>query len=173
MNASGSNGVLLGKAQVMRNLPSGRRDRVLAAIEIPALGVWLGALAGFAFVSAPLAFKIVAPLDIGRFAALTAESIAALTVWGYVLGGIAIVVTLVRSATAGDRVWDFSRAGLIVLALALATYEQRAIVPAMTGIADVRGAEYRALHQQSTFLYGGVVLLVLAALVLAAARRDD
>ena len=63
----------------MRELPSGRRDRVLAAIEIPALGVWLGALAGFAFVSAPLAFKIVAPLDIGRFAALTAESIAALT----------------------------------------------------------------------------------------------
>jgi hypothetical protein len=133
----------------MRNIPSGRRDRVLAAIEIPALGIWLGALAGFAFVSAPQAFRIVGSSDIGRFAALTAGSIATLTIWGYVLGAIAIVVTLIRSASAGDRVWDFSRAALIVIALALATYEQRAIVPAMTAISDVRGAEYRDLHARS------------------------
>jgi len=78
----------------MRNTPSGLRDRVLAAIEIPVLGIWLGALVGFAFVSAPLAFRIVAPLDVARFAALTAQTIATLTVWGYVLGGIAIVAAI-------------------------------------------------------------------------------
>ncbi|HEY0614449.1 MAG TPA: DUF4149 domain-containing protein [Candidatus Elarobacter sp.] len=157
----------------MRELPSGRRDRVLAAIEIPALGIWLGALAGFAFAVAPLAFRIVAPLDVSRFAALTSQIIGVLTVWGYVLGGVALVVALFRSAGAADRTWDFARAGLVVIALALATYQQRAIVPAMAATSDVRSAEYRALHDRSTRVYGGVVLAVLGALIIAAARRPD
>ncbi|MDB5073694.1 MAG: hypothetical protein JWM87_4805, partial [Candidatus Eremiobacteraeota bacterium] len=38
---------------------------------------------------------------------------------------------------------------------------------------DVRSPEYHALHQRSTQVYGGVVLLVFVALVAAAARRDD
>ncbi|HEY0393216.1 MAG TPA: DUF4149 domain-containing protein [Candidatus Elarobacter sp.] len=157
----------------MRSFPTGGRDRVLAAVEIPALGVWLGALAAFAFAFAPLAFRIVAPLDVGRFAALIAQTIGTLTLWGYVLGGIALVVTVLRSVPAGDRRWDLARAALIVVALALATYQQRAIVPAMATVADVRSAEYRELHARSTTVYGGVALAVLAALVLAAARRDD
>lgn len=157
----------------MRSSPSGQRDRVLAAIEIPALGVWLGALAAFAFAVAPLAFRIVAPLDPGRFAALIAQTIGTLTLWGYVLGGIALVVTVLRSIPASDRRWDLARAALVVVALALATYQQRAIVPAMAAVADVTSAEYRALHARSTRVYGGVALAVLAALVLAAARRDD
>jgi hypothetical protein len=162
-----------GKCAAMRNTRSGLRDRVLAAIEIPALGVWLGALAGFAFVSAPLAFRIVAPLDVARFAALTAQSLAALTLWGYVLGAVAIAAALVRAFAAADRTWDLARAALAVVALALATYEQRAIVPAMTATADVRSPEYQALHRRSTQVYGGVVLLVLASLVLAAGRREE
>jgi hypothetical protein len=159
----------------MRKPPSGQRDRVLAAIEIPALGLWLGALAGFAFISAPLAFRIVAPLDVTRFAALTAQALGTLTLWGYVLGGVAIVVVVLRSAGAGDRTWDFGRAVLLAAALALAAYEQQAIVPAMamSAVADVRSPEYRALHQRSTQVYGAVVVLVFAALILAAVRRDD
>jgi hypothetical protein len=157
----------------MRKPPSGRRDRVLAAIEIPALGIWLGALAGFAFVTAPLAFRTVAPLDAGRFAALIGQSIGTLTQWGYVLGGVAIVVALLRSVWAGERTWDFARAGLIALALILAAYQQNAIVPAMTATTDVRSDDYHALHQRSTEVYGAVVLLAFAALILAAARRDD
>ncbi len=74
----------------MRRDASGPRDRVLAAIEITALGIWLGALLGFAFVAAPLAFRLIAPLDVGRFAALTAGQLAVLTKWGYTLGGIAL-----------------------------------------------------------------------------------
>jgi hypothetical protein len=157
----------------MRKPPSGQRDRVLAAIEIPALGVWLGALVGFAFVSAPLAFRIVAPLDVGRFAVLTAQTLGSLTLWGYALGGIAIVVVLLRSAGAGDRTWDFGRAVLLALALGLAAYQQQSIVPAMVSATDVRSEEYRALHQRSTQVYGVVVVLVFAALILAAVRRDD
>ncbi len=157
----------------MRNDPSGRRDRVLAAIEIPALGIWLGALAGFAFVSAPLAFRLVAPLDVTRFAALTAQSLAVLTTWGYVLGGLAIAAAVLRALFAGDRVWDFVRILLVALALGLATYEQRAIVPAMAASTDVRSAAYHDLHGRSSEVYGVVVLLTLVTLVLAAVRRDD
>ena len=157
----------------MRNDPSGRRDRVLAAIEIPALGVWLGALVAFAFIFAPAAFRVVAPLDVARFAALIAQSLGTLTGWGYVLGGIAIVVGLLRASSAGDRIWDFVRVLLVMLALGLATYDQRAIVPAMTATVDVHSQAYRDLHNRSTLVYGGVVLLALAALILAAARRDD
>jgi Domain of unknown function (DUF4149) len=157
----------------VKNLPSGRRDRVLAAIEIPALGIWTGALLGFAFVFAPLAFHVVAPLDIARFAALVAQSVAGLSTWGYALGALAFVAAILRAAVAGDRRWDLARAALVVVALGLTAYQQHTIVPTMTAIRDVRGTEYRALHRRSTTVYGGVVLLVLGALVLSAARRDE
>jgi hypothetical protein len=157
----------------MRRAASGRRDRILAAIEIPALGIWLGALVGFAFASAPLAFRFVAPTDLAHFAALIAATIDRLTTWGYVLGGIAILAALARSVTAGDRTWDAIRVALVVLALGLATYERRVIVPEMEAIADVFSPAYQALHARSSSVYGGVVLLDLIALVLAASRRED
>jgi hypothetical protein len=65
------------------------------------------------------------------------------------------------------------RAALIALALGFAAYQQRAIVPAMAATSDVSGARYHALHAQSTLVYGCVVVLIAAALVLAAVRRDD
>jgi hypothetical protein len=173
MNASGSRGVLLGKGAVMRSYASGRRDRVLAAIEIPALGIWLGALVGFAFVTAPLTFRIVAPLDVGRFAVLIAATLGQLTMLGYFLGGIALVAAIVRARYAGDRTWDVVRILLIAIALGLATFEERAIVPAMQRITNVASPQYHALHARSSQIYGAVVLLDLAALVLVALRRDE
>jgi len=157
----------------VRISPSGRRDRVLGAIETPALGIWCGALVGFAFVSAPLAFHIVGAFDVARFAALTAATLAQLTICGDVLGGVAIVAALVRAAGAGERAGDLLRALLVAAALGLATYQQRTIVPAMQSIADVRSPDYRALHVRSSAVYGGVVLLVLVALVASALRREE
>lgn len=157
----------------MRRDASRSRDRVLAAVEIVALGIWLGALIGFAFVSAPLAFHIVAPLDVGRFAALTAGQLALLTKWGYALGGSAVLVALLRAVRAGDRTWDLARAACVALALLLSTYHQRVIVQAMLSSPDLGSPAYHALHARSTQVYGAVVLLGLIALVLAAARRDD
>jgi hypothetical protein len=157
----------------MRSMRSGRRDRVLAAIEIPALGIWLGALAGFAFISAPLTFHALASLDGRRFADLTAHTLAVLTLWGYVLGAIAIVTALLRAASAGDRTWDLVRAVLVAVALGLATYEQRAIVPLMQAMTDLHDPAYHALHQRSMLVYGAVAILVLVTLVVAAARRDE
>ncbi|GEM_PF-1348451 len=157
----------------MREIPGQRRDRVFAAIEIPALGIWLGALLGFAFVSAPLAFRIVAPLDLARFAELTAASIGRLTIWGYVLGGIAIVAAFVRAIDAADRTWDAVRLLLMVGALALVTWERQSVVPQMQAMTDLRSAEYRALHTRSSEIYGGAALLAFIALVLAAARQPE
>jgi hypothetical protein len=158
---------------MMRSAASGRRDRVLAAIELPALGIWLGALLGFAFISAPLSFRIVAPLDLARFASLTAATLGELTLWGYALGGIAILAALARAIDAGDRVWDAVRIVLVALALGLVTYEQRAIVPAMQATTDLTSAAYHELHANSSAVYGVVVLLVFVTLVLAATRHDQ
>jgi len=158
---------------MVRRDASGRRDRILAAIEILALGIWVGGLVAFAFVFAPLAFRLIAPPDVARFAALTARTLGALTQWGYALGGIAVLTALLRAIEAGDRVWDVVRAGLVVLALGLATVEQRAIVPRMEATTDVRSEAYRALHQESTQIYGGALILALAALALAASRREE
>jgi hypothetical protein len=149
-----------------------RIDRILAAIEIPALGLWLGALCGFAFIFAPIAFRIVAPLDVGRFAELTSAILAALAIMGYICGGVAIVMALWRSREAGDRIFDFVRALLIAVALGLIWFQTRSIVPAMAAVSDVTSAQYHALHSRSTIVYGGVVVLGLVAIVMAAARRE-
>lgn len=150
-----------------------RTDRILAAVEIPALGLWLGALCGFAFIQAPAAFAIVGQTDVAKFAALTTANLHALAIVGYACGGIAIVMALVRSRSAGDRTFDFVRALLVLIALGLVWLESATIVPAMSQITDVHSAEYHALHGRSTMVYGGVVLLALAALVMTALRRDN
>jgi hypothetical protein len=149
-----------------------RIDRILAAIEIPALGLWLGALCGFAFIFAPIAFRIVAPVDVGRFATLTSAILKALAIMGYVCGGVAILMALARSREAGDRTFDFVRALLVAGALGLVWFETRTIVPAMASVSDVSSPQYHALHTRSTLVYAGIVLLGLGAIVMAAARRE-
>jgi hypothetical protein len=147
-----------------------RLDRLLAAIEIPAIGLWLGALCGFAFLFAPNAFHLVP--DVSQFASLTAANLRELAIVAWVCGGIAIVIALVRSRDAADRTNDIVRAALIVVALGLVAYETFGIVPAMTAMTDLHSAAFDDLHQQSSRVYGGVVVLALAALVLAAVRGD-
>jgi hypothetical protein len=147
-----------------------RLDRLLAAIEIPAIGLWLGALCGFAFLFAPNAFRLVP--DVAQFASLTAANLRALALVAWACGGLAIVIALVRSRDASDRTNDIVRAGLIAIALGLVAYETFAIVPAMTALTDLHSAAFEDLHQQSSRVYSGVVLLALAALVLAAVRGD-
>jgi hypothetical protein len=147
-----------------------RLDRVLAAVEIPAIGLWLGALCGFAFIFAPAAFAGIP--DVSQFATLIAANLRTLAELGAICGGLAIVVALIRSFDAADRTNDIVRAGLLLVALLLVAYETFAIVPAMAAIADLHSPEYAALHGRSSQVYGGVVLLALAALVMAAVRGD-
>jgi hypothetical protein len=147
-----------------------RLDRILAAVEIPAIGLWLGALCGFAFIFAPAAFRIVP--DLTQFADLTVTNLRILAYVGAVCGVLAIVVALVRSFDAADRTNDIVRAALILIALLLVAYETFAIVPAITAIPDVHSADFAALHERSSQVYGGVIVLAFAALVMAAVRGD-
>ncbi len=148
-----------------------RLDRVLAAVEIPALGLWLGALCGFAFIFAPAAFRVVT--DLTQFAALTAANLRTLAIAGYVCGAGAVVLALARSREASDRTNDLVRALLVLIALGAITYEMAAIVPAMAAIPDVHSDAYHALHSRSTAVYGSAVVCVAAALVLAAVRTES
>jgi hypothetical protein len=150
-----------------------RTDRILAAVEIPALGLWLGALCGFAFLFAPVAFRIVGGTDVARFATLTATVLAALAPAGYVCGGLAILIALVRSREAGERTFDFTRALLILIALGLIWYQTAAIVPAMAATTDFTSAAYHSLHERSRIVYGAALALGLVALIMAAARKDS
>jgi hypothetical protein len=145
-----------------------RTDRILAAIEIPALGIWTGAQIGFAFLFAPIAFKAIG--DPVRFGSVVAPVFAALGPFGYVCGGIALVVAIARATRADDRTADIFRALAIVIALGLLVYHQTTIVAAMAAIPDVSSAAYHALHDRSRLVYGGVLLLCLGALIAAAAR---
>ena len=147
-----------------------RLDRILAAVEIPAIGLWAGALCGFAFIFAPAAFRIVP--DVTQFASLTAANLRILGDVGAVCGGIAIVCALVRSIDAADRTNDIVRVALLLIALLLVAYETFAIVPALTAMTDVHSAQFAGLHQRSSQIYGGAVLLAVAALVMAAVRTD-
>ena len=147
-----------------------RLDRVLAAVEIPAIGLWLGALCGFAFIFAPNAFHIVS--DVTQFASLTEANLRILALVGVICGAIAIVVALVRSLDASDRTNDIVRAVLLAVALGLVAYETLAIVPAMTALPDLHSAAFEQLHQQSSRVYGGVLILTFAALIMAAVRGD-
>jgi hypothetical protein len=147
-----------------------RLDRLLAAVEIPALGLWLGALCGFAFIFAPAAFRIVT--DPGQFAGLIVSNLQTLALAGAACGGLAFVVALVRSFDAADRTNDIVRAALILVALLLVWYETAGIVPALSAIADVQSSAFAELHQRSTQIFGGIVVLVLAALVMATVRGD-
>jgi hypothetical protein len=42
----------------------------------------------------------------------------------------------------------------------------------MAAVSDVGSPQYHALHYRSTLIYGGVILLGLIAIVMAAARRE-
>jgi hypothetical protein len=145
-------------------------DRVLAAVEALGAACWTGASAGFAFVSAPLAFELVEDRD--AFARLTERSLARLAALANVSGGIAVAAAALRGAPL--------RAGAGMTALTLITYHQRAIVPEMTRLQvemgslngvtddDPRRAAYRAAHRTSTRVFGGALLLGVLQLALAA-----
>ncbi|MBC5810824.1 MAG: DUF4149 domain-containing protein [Candidatus Eremiobacteraeota bacterium] len=128
------------------------------------MAVWIGALAGFAFVFAPLAFHTVT--NVAQFARLVAASIHALTLLGLVCGAIAVAMALVRGRSSAQRWSSPARALLIAAAVGFAAYDAYAIVPHMEHLVP-RTAAYRALHDASSRLYGGALLLATVALVLA------
>ncbi len=148
---------------------------VLTALEVAATALWTGASAGFAFISAPVAFKTVGDRD--QFASITEQSLARLTTCANIAGGIAVAAAAIRQAPL--------RASLGTTALSLLAVHQRLIVPAMTRAQAAMGSlndvpeehpqriAYRSLHQQSTRIFGAALLLGAAQLMLAATAASD
>jgi hypothetical protein len=154
-------------------------ERTFTVIEALTLALWVGALAGFAFVFAPIAFGIVS--DVEQFGRVTAAVLRALTLFGSVCGGIAIVAALVRAADPSQRASALARVAIVVLMLALMQYESHAVVPrmeaALPGLAKGATAQareaFRVEHNASSRVYGSVFLLGLIAIGLAANARPD
>jgi polyferredoxin len=156
--------------------------RTFTVIEAVTLALWVGSLAGFAFVFAPIAFGIVT--DVAQFGRVTAGVLYALTTFGTICGALAIVAALVRSGDPAQRRSAFARVIVIAAMIGLAQYEARAVVPRMEAaipslavssatpqaLAEAR-ARFRVEHNASTKIYGTVFLLGILAIGLAALGR--
>lgn len=159
-------------------------ERLLTALEVAVLGLWAGAMAGFAFVFAPVAIKIVPRMD--TFAALIASVIRALGPFGAVCGGIAILAAGLRAIAPSGRPLALVRIAFVTIGLGASAYETSSVIPRMETTAaaipgpidsvdksDPRRVAYDKEHQASTRVYGTAFLCVLGALGLAAFGRKD
>jgi hypothetical protein len=157
-------------------------ERLLTAVEVAVLGLWAGAMAGFAFVFAPVAIKIVPRMD--TFATLIASIIRALGPFGLVCGGVAVLAAALRATAPSGRALAAVRIALVAIGLLASAYETSSVIPRMEATAaaiagpidsvdksDPRRAAYDREHQTSTRVYGLAFLCVLGALGLAAFGR--
>lgn len=152
-------------------------ERLLTAVEAAVLALWAGAMAGFAFVFAPIASRTIPQMD--TFAALIGAVIRGLGSFGTACGAIAVLASLARALTPGGRKLAVARVALVAVGLAATGYESNVIVPRMEATAatipgpidsversDPRRAAYDAQHKNSTRVYGTAFLCVLAAAML-------
>ncbi len=147
--------------------------KVSAAVEIAATALWTGSSAGFAFISAPVAFRLVDDRDV--FAEITRRSLERLSNVATVAGGVAVAAAAMRRAPV--------RAALGTAALALLAYHQRSVVPEMARAQsamgslqavpedDPRRVAYRSMHRRSARVFGAALLLGVSQLVLASIER--
>ncbi len=153
-------------------------ERLLIALEAAVLALWAGAMAGFAFVFAPIAIKIVPRMD--TFSALIAAVIRGVGSFGTVCGAIAVAAALARATVPGARSFAVARIALVAVGLAASAYESRTVIPGMEATAakiagpidsvpkeDPRRAAYDAQHKISSRVYGLAFLSVLGAVALA------
>jgi len=152
-------------------------ERVLIAIESTLLGLWAGAMAGFAFVFAPIAIGVVGNLQ--TFAALVASVIRGLATFGAICGSFAALTAVIRSSVPQAHSLALARTALVALALAATAYETNVIIPHMEATAkqipgaldsvekdDPRRVAYDGQHALSTRVYGLAFLCVVSALTL-------
>ena len=135
-------------------------------IRLLLLGLWVGAMAGFAFLFAPAAFAHIGPTP--AFAATIAASLRLLTRVGEWCAIAAAAITafagLERPRTAAVIV------ALLAVAVVLSLVVTNVIIPQME-TTPLQTPAYDALHHRSSSLYSGVLLAGLVSFVLAARAR--
>jgi hypothetical protein len=160
----------------------GKVSSALGAVEIGATALWVGASAGFAFVYAPIAFKLVTDRD--TFAEITGQTLARLAALTFAAGGAAVGAAFLRAAVSPEaRKSDVIRALVGSAALAAVAYHETAVVPAMNEAQRAMGGSFKAVaeddpariayrkkHEVSRSVYGGALLLGVTQLLLAATR---
>jgi hypothetical protein len=153
-------------------------SRIAVLLGRWALAIWVGSLTGFAFVFAPVAFAhLGSRLD--TFAAIIGASLGTLAQLGYWCGAIVVVTSIVASFERRSRT-AIVRIGCVLVMLALVTYAQQAIAPAMMQTqasfgasfdtipkSDPRRIRYDELHAESSRLYGVVLVLGFVAIALS------
>jgi len=138
---------------------------MLNVIRIVALGLWVGALAGFAFFFAPAAFAHVGPTQ--AFADTIAACVLALARFGWLLGAVAVAAALLdRNAPRREAVFT---ALAVVLATGLGVVEVVAIVPHMQNT-PLGTPAYHALHGRSSLVFGLSLVCALAGLAISSWR---
>jgi len=158
-------------------------ERLVTAVEVAVLGLWAGAMAGFAFIFAPIAIKIVPRMD--TFATLIAAVIRGVGSFGAVCGTLAIGAAIVRGTSSQPRRLAVARIAFVGVALLASAYESKTIIPRMEATAaqipgpidsvpktDPRRIAYDEQHSASSRVYGIAFLCVLASLSLAAFGRN-
>jgi Domain of unknown function (DUF4149) len=134
-------------------------------IRILLLSLWVGAMAGFAFVFAPIFFHHVGPTP--EFAASVAACVRAVVRIGDWIAVIAAAITVF--ARMESRPWGIAIVACLAVATLCGFIELNMIVPQMERTA-LETPAYDALHRQSSGVYGAAFLAALAALVLSSRR---
>ena len=132
------------------------------SLRIVLLGLWVGAMAGFAFLFAPAAFAHFGPVP--AFAATIAACVREVTRTGDWLAIAAAAITLFC------RLESRRTAAIIIACIAIAVaagaVETQSIVPRME-TTPLQTAAYDALHRQSSGVYSIVLLAGLASLIVS------
>jgi hypothetical protein len=163
--------------------PASAASRTARAIEATALGLAMGASAGFAFLEAPVASHAIEDLDV--FADLIGSTIDRLTRTVFVAGSFGAAAACVRARVdePGAR-GHLARFVAIEASLALLAYHARVTVPKMNAarramgrpfkevpVDDPARVTYRKHHVKSTRVFGTALLLIAGSLVAGAASE--
>jgi hypothetical protein len=156
----------------------------LLATQTLATSFWTGASAGYAFIAAPIVAHEANDLDIQ--AKITGKSLDRIVSVAYVAGGVSIACAAIQATGESERANDGLRAICGIGALVALARFQKNIVPQMTEVQHAMGGSfasvplddpnriaYRALHKQSTQVFGTALLLGIGQLVLSSVRSRD
>ena len=132
-------------------------------LRLLVLGIWVGAMIGFAFLFAPTAFVQIGPTP--AFAATIAACVGLLTRLGDWCGIVAAAITVF--AYLETRKTATIIVACIAVAIAFGFVETAWIVPQMQST-PLQTPAYDALHQRSSTVYSVVVLAALVAFALSA-----
>ncbi len=157
-------------------------ERIAIVVESLALSLWTGAMAGFAFIFAPIAFRTIG--NVTTFGAVTGNVLRTLSTFGTACGLVALAASFLRPWERETLRLRLLRGGLIVIAFGATSYERQSVLPKMEAAAalipgaidsvpkeDPRRVAYDAEHSNSTRVYGLAFLCVAAATVLVAFGR--